>query len=66
MLFSKYRAQNRQSAGSSDFTSLSASGVQTGQNVLDDSQEDELNGNQPRPKERKSALAILHVNQMKS
>ena len=29
MLFSKYRAQSRESAGSSDFSSLSASGVQT-------------------------------------
>ena len=52
-LFSKYRAQSRESAGTSEFSSLSASGVQTGQNVLDDSQEDELNGNQPRPKKRK-------------
>ena len=46
------------------------SGVQTGQNGLDDSQEDELNGNQARPKKRKrtdnSHSKILHVNQMKS
>ena len=34
MLFSKYRAQNRQSSGINDFSRLSASGVQTGQNVL--------------------------------
>ena len=46
MLFSKYRAQRRASAGSSDFSSLCESGVQTGQNVLDDSLdlEDELKG----------------------
>ena len=42
MLFSKYRAQRRASAGSSDFSSLCESGVQTGQNVLDDSRKDEL------------------------
>ena len=34
-------------------SSLSVSGVQTGQNVLDDSQEDEFNGIQPHPKKRK-------------
>ena len=37
-MFSKYRAHSRELAGSSEFSSLSASGVQTGQNVLDDSQ----------------------------
>ena len=31
MLFSKYLAQSRESAGSGDFSSLFASGVQTGQ-----------------------------------
>ena len=55
MLFSKSRAQSRESVRSSDFSSL-ASGVQAGQNMLDDSQEDELNGNQPLPKERKQSL----------
>ena len=49
-LFSKYRAQSRESAGSSEFSSLSASGVQTDQNVFNDSHEDELNGDQPRTK----------------
>ena len=53
MLFLKYRAQSRESAESSEFSSLSESGVQTGQNVLDGSQEDELNGYQPRPEKRK-------------
>ena len=47
-----------ESVGSSGFSSLSLSGVQTGQNVLDDSQEDELNGNQPRPKKRKQTYTV--------
>ena len=40
---------------SSDFSSISAASVQTGQNVLDDSQEaeEELNDNQSRPKKEK-------------
>ena len=53
LLFSKCRTQSRELAGSSDISSISVSSVRTGQHVLDDSQEDELNGNQPHPEKRK-------------
>ena len=62
ILFQKYRTQlqSREAAETTEFSSLCASGVQTGQNVLDDSQEDqdELNGYQPRPKKRKQTDAV--------
>ena len=77
MLFLKYRAQSR--AGSIDFSSILASSVQRGQNVIDNSQEahDELYDNQPSPKKQKKDLFNLskvlgpsrrsfHVNQIKS
>ena len=56
MLFSKYR----ETAGSSYFSSISAASVQTGQNVLDDSQEaeEELNDNQSRPKKRRKIHTV--------
>ena len=56
--FSKYRAQSRESAGSSEFSSLSASGVQTDQNVFNDSHEDELNGDQPQKRENRLIQSI--------
>ena len=42
MLLSKYRAQRVNGEVVIDFPKLSASGEQTGQNVLDDSREDKL------------------------
>ena len=60
MLFSKYRAQNRETPGSSGILSISAASVQTGQNVLDDSQEaeEELDDNQSRPKKRRKIHTV--------
>ena len=51
----------RESAGSSDLSCRSASGVQTGQNALDDSQQDELKGNQARRKKGKQTDTVTKM-----
>ena len=61
ILFLKYRSQSRESAGSSDLSCRSASGVQTGQNALDDSQQDELKGNQARRKKGKQTDTVTKM-----
>ena len=62
ILFLKYRSQSRESAGSSDLSCLSASGVQTGQNALDDSQQYELKGSQAAGKRENRLIQPLKRN----
>ena len=58
MFFSKYRAQNRETAGSSDFWSILASSVQTHEARMCSTILKNQSDNQSRPKKRRKIHTV--------